>query len=168
LAYLSELTDDDDNDLVELVIGDIHCSLMDLAASKIELNEKERDLAKKFDRFRTRTNKMYKKQLDAVKERAFRVGRPLRVELLDMVNETHDALGIAAERESFGFNSYQLHPDIYMNELLTGMRAIHQVLPAIMKKLGIYDEFKLNRSKLYNYPTQEGDDDEEDDGNQSE
>jgi hypothetical protein len=35
-----------------------------------------------------------------------------------------------------------------MNELLIGMRVIHQVLPAIMKKLGIEDEFKLDESDL--------------------
>jgi hypothetical protein len=35
-----------------------------------------------------------------------------------------------------------------MNELLVGMRTIHQVLPAILKKLEIND-FKLNGSDLY-------------------
>jgi hypothetical protein len=35
-----------------------------------------------------------------------------------------------------------------MNELLVGMRVIHQVLPAIMKKLGIDEEFQLNTSEL--------------------
>jgi hypothetical protein len=35
-----------------------------------------------------------------------------------------------------------------MNELLVGMRVIHQVLPAIMKKLGIDEEFKLDTSEL--------------------
>ncbi len=44
----------------------------------------------------------------------------------------------------------RLHPDIYMNELLQGMRIIHQVLPAIMKKLGIDEkDFTLDRSELY-------------------
>jgi hypothetical protein len=35
-----------------------------------------------------------------------------------------------------------------MDELLRGMRVIHQVLPAIMKKLGM-DEFELDESKLH-------------------
>ncbi|SCB79385.1 hypothetical protein GA0061081_101316 [Gilliamella bombicola] len=43
----------------------------------------------------------------------------------------------------------RLHPDIYMNELLVGMRTINQVLAHIMKKLDIYDEFKLGTSELY-------------------
>ena len=32
--------------------------------------------------------------------------------------------GHAAEREALGFNDRNLHPDIYMNELLVGMRLI--------------------------------------------
>jgi hypothetical protein len=44
----------------------------------------------------------------------------------------------------------RLHPDIYMNELLQGMRIIHQVLPAIIKKLGMDEkDFALDRSQLY-------------------
>ena len=55
-----------------------------------------------------------------------------------------------AERQSLGLNNSNLHPDIYMNELLVGMRAIHQVLPAIIKKLGIEEEFQFDQSDFYN------------------
>ena len=70
------------------------------------------------------------------------------VRLLDMVSDTHRELGYAAEAESLGLNASQLHPDIYMNELLVGMRIIHQVLPVILKKLDIND-FELDESNLH-------------------
>jgi len=35
-----------------------------------------------------------------------------------------------------------------MNALLSGMRAIHQVLPAIMRKLGIDKDFELDESEF--------------------
>lgn len=65
-----------------------------------------------------------------------------------MVHSSHEELGLEAEQESLGINSSRVHPDIYMNELLCGMRAIHQALPAIMKKLGIDEEFKLDTSEF--------------------
>jgi hypothetical protein len=39
-------------------------------------------------------------------------------------------------------------PDTYMNELLVGMRTMHQVLLDILKKLEVND-FKLDGSDLY-------------------
>lgn len=145
-AYVVDLIYDDELDLFETA-SDIDSCLMSLAAAK--LGDKEvQGLASKFREFQYRVKKDYREWLNIVKEKAFRARIPLRAELLGMVYETDDALGHEAEAESLGFNSSRLHPDIYMDELLRGMRVIHQVLPAIMKKLDIHDEFELDVSKL--------------------
>jgi transcriptional regulator with XRE-family HTH domain len=145
-AYVIDLIYDDELELFETA-GNIDSCLMSLAAAKLE-DEEVLGLASKFQEFQHRVKKDYVEWLNIVKEKAFRARIPLRAELLGMVHETDDALGQEAESESFGFNASRLHPDIYMDELLRGMRMIHQVLPAIMKKLDIHDEFKLDVSEL--------------------
>jgi transcriptional regulator with XRE-family HTH domain len=145
VAYVRELVDDEALDLMNTGAENIEPCLMDLAASKIEI---ETSFAAKFIEFRGRITKDYKEWLTIVKDKAFRAGMPLRAELLSMVRGSHDELGHEAEAEWLGLNSSRLHPDIYMNELLSGMRIIHQVLPEIMKKLKIYKKFKLDESDL--------------------
>ena len=54
---------------------------------------------------------------------------PLPVEVMDLVSQSAGELGSEAECVEMGYRSLQLHPDIYMNELLQDMRMIHQVLP---------------------------------------
>ncbi|RCS22100.1 hypothetical protein DUT91_20530 [Phyllobacterium salinisoli] len=49
-----------------------------------------------------------------------------------------------AELESLGRNSVRLHPDIYMNELLCGMRAINKIMPIILEKLGVSEEISID------------------------
>jgi hypothetical protein len=154
-AYVSNLVHNNELDLWGTVGSEIDFSLMELAASKLDIEEeglaiKFPDLATKFPEFRYRIKEDYGKWLNVVKETAYRAGVPLRAELLDMVHRSDEELGNKADSESLGFNSSRLHPDIYMNELLQGMRVIHQVLPAIMKKLGI--EFKLDKSELQTGP----------------
>ena len=144
-AYISELMDDDA--LFNTPADNIESCLMELAACKIEVDE---GLAPKFKQFRHQVMKNYEEWINLVKESAFRAGAPLRAELLDIVHGSHGELAHEDEAESLGFNSSRIHPDIYMNELLCGMRAIHQILPAIMKKLGVYDEFTLDDSQFRN------------------
>jgi transcriptional regulator with XRE-family HTH domain len=147
IAYVDELISDND-ELINTDADNIEPCLIELAASKVEgIDEK---FAPKFGEFRYKVRKEYTKWLTLVKDKSLRAGAPLRAELMDMVNDDHDSLGQTAEAEALGFNAARLHPDIYMNELLEGMRIIHQVLPAIMKKLGMDEkDFTLDRSELY-------------------
>lgn len=144
-AYISELMFDDELDLFDTPACNIEPCLLMLAASKIE---DKLDFTPKFRQFKYHIQKDYEEWLNLVKDRAFRAGIPLRAELLHLIYESHQALGHEAEAESLNLNATRIHPDIYMNELLVGMRVIHQVLPAILKKLGIEDEFKLDTSDL--------------------
>lgn len=67
----------------------------------------------------------YEDWLVTLKGMAFRRSIPLRAELRKLVRSSTDELSHEAEAERFGWNASRLHPDIYMNELLCGMRAIH-------------------------------------------
>jgi hypothetical protein len=144
-AYVSELIYDNNLDLFDTPAANIDPCLLSLAASKVEVDP---GFAPEMRKFTYEIEKDYTEWLTIVKDKAFRAGIPLKAELLNLVHEDNDALRDEAEAESLGFNASRLHPDIYMNELLTGMRMIHQVLPAIMRKLGIFDEFKLDESEL--------------------
>lgn len=144
IAYVDELVQNDDLDVYSSEAINIQSSLISLAACKIEIDT---PIASNIKQFRYKVQKDYENWLNQLKMMAFRAGIPLRAELLDMVYNTADQLSVAAEAESFDFNKSRIHPDIYMNEILTGMRIIHQVLPLIMQKLEITD-FKLDETDL--------------------
>ncbi|WP_266182092.1 helix-turn-helix domain-containing protein [Dyella humicola] len=144
-AYLCELFDREELGLMETPAENIEPGLIELAATKVDV---DKDFAPHFGRFRAKIRADYEKWICLVKDKAFQAGVPLRAELLNLVYDSSDALSHKAEAESLGFNAGRIHPDIYMNELLVGMRVIHQVLPAILKKLGIDEEFKLDPSEL--------------------
>jgi hypothetical protein len=145
-AYVFELVTD------ELLESDayhqaqnIQGNLMSLAATKI-YPEPSKALAPKFQSFKSRIQIEYETWLKAVQAFAFRNGIPLRADLTDLVTKSDDDLREDAERESFGLNAARIHTDIYTNELLEGMRIIHQALSAIMTKLDI--KFEIDWSHI--------------------
>jgi len=144
-AFVAHLILDEELDLFDSPAGELDFALLGLAASKLDLDEGK---IPGFARFKRKVESEVTSMVAYLKERAFRAGVPLRAELMDLVVDSHDELGRAAEAHSLGFDQNRLHPDIYMNELLIGMRVIHQVLPAIMKKVGIEEDFQLDTSEL--------------------
>lgn len=145
-AYISDLMDDETLDLYMTPAANIEPCLIELAAAKQAPDEK---FAPAFRAFKRKVLAEYREWLDIVKLTAMQHGVPLRAELTDLIYRESNEIGAAAEARSLGFNETRLHPDIYMNELLVGMRTIHQILPFIMKKMGIYDEFQLDESDFY-------------------
>lgn len=147
VAYIDGLTNDDQLDVLETGM-EIEACLIELAASKLDVSA---ELAPNFSIFRFETLKMYEKWVGKIRIAALKAGVPVRAELLDLVTKGHDDLGFDAEAESMGVNDRRIHPDIYMNELLVGMRALHQVLPVIVEKLGITpEELNFDESQLSN------------------
>lgn len=131
LTYVDELIEYDDEGF-DSQFENIQPCLLDLAASKVECTDQK--FAPKFHAFRHDIQKKYRHWLTRLKEHSVRMGRPLRAEIMDLVNADNDQLDIEVEEYALGDNE---HLDIYMNELLVGMREIRRILPKIVEKLGI-------------------------------
>ena len=145
IAYIDELINSNALDLEEIGI-EIESCLINLAAAKINPDKK---IAPHFKQFKQKVLQDYEEWLTFLKLKTIQAGIPLRAELMDMINLSRKEIGASAEAESLGLNKNHLHPDIYMNEILVSLRSIHQVLSYIMKKMKIYDEFKLDASDHY-------------------
>lgn len=146
VAYIRDIVWDDALCLEDTEASNIESGLFGLALAKIG---GDWPIISKYRLFKYETFKDYRTWLDIVKNTAVRNKVPLKAELMHLLSEDPESLVHEAEAEALGFNSCRIHPDIYMNEILQSLRLMHQVLPAICKKLGITeDELKIDDSAL--------------------
>ena len=124
-------------------IFEIEDDIFNLAVSKIEL---ETVLTSDFNQFKYKISNKFLNFINDLKKKAFEEKIPLQVELMDLLDLDHEEISEVVEHNALGFNKREIHPDIYINELLVGMRTIHLILPEILKKLDI--DFKLDTEKL--------------------
>ena len=139
-AYFQNFNDDDETSDVAL---EFEFNLFSLAVCKADLDPK---IALNYGEYKYAELKWFKNQIVKIKSRAVQSNLPLREELNKLVTDTLGELTHAAEREAFGFNMGHQHPDIYINELLEGMREIRQELGEIKEKLQSVPE--LNKGQL--------------------
>ncbi|MCW8336547.1 hypothetical protein, partial [Vibrio paucivorans] len=111
--------------------------LVELAAYHV-LKEQERFPL--LDTFKRETELKVQGYIAALKCHAYRHRLPLRAELLHLLNTEHHTLYDYSEAEMMGLFPPQVHPDIYINEIIESQRLTHQVLPEICRKLGMEEE----------------------------
>lgn len=138
-TFLPEFAFSEDFPLWDETGIDLEDLLMSLASTKISF---EPSLASNWEIFSVNTVAAAMSVLSEIKRVAIVSGVPLEAELMDLVGKTHPELAEIADLHVAGENMNRVHPDIYTNEMLTGMRRFNKVLPEILKKLGI-DEAAL-------------------------
>lgn len=122
---------------VSSAIENIEAGLISLALAKTQV---DRNIAPNFSSFRRATIEEYEDWLWQLKVDAVKQCVPLKNEIMSLVYEEPETLALATEDESSGLNQKPIHPDMYINELLLGMRKIQKVLPEICRKLDIAED----------------------------
>jgi len=135
-AFINDLMQDDDLELDMTSAENIEPCLMNLAACKIKVDT---GFASKYKEFEYTTLKDYTEWIGVAKEKAIRSRVPLGAELMNIIHDSPFELGDQVDAVTVGNTEPRIHPDIYMNEALTGIRTIVKELQAIKRHLNIAD-----------------------------
>lgn len=107
--------------------------LLTLAATNLTVSQFDTD--KTFDCMKQDTIEDYQSLINELKLYCLHSNKPLKIELSHLIRQTED-------------NPTVIHPDIYMNELLTTARLFRLLLPELLKQIDISDELL---EKMANY-----------------
>lgn len=107
--------------------------LLTLAATNLTVSQFETD--KTFERMKNDTIEDYQSLINELKLYCLHSNKPLKIELSHLIRQTED-------------NPTVIHPDIYMNELLTTARLFRLLLPELLKQIDVSDELL---EKMANY-----------------
>lgn len=113
---------------------ELEACLIYLAACKANLNP---SLTPNINAFKFEWLRWHHRKIDDIKCKAIQSAKPLREELKKMITDPVEHLSADTEKEVMGLNIDKVHPDIYMNELLIGMRTANKILPTLLEKLDI-------------------------------
>ena len=126
------------------VMMEMEINFLNLAACKATFDP---TFAPNLSSFRGKWLRYYRDKISEIKYKAVQSNEPLREELMKLVTEPTAKLSGDAERQVWGLNVDQIHPDIYTNEILMGMRTLNKFLPALIEKLEINLEPNLGLEK---------------------
>ena len=87
--------------------------------------EPEEASARNFQNFRFKWLKKFRNWIQTLKQKALQHGLPIQTELTDIVPEYSGELGSRAEMINFEYNDSKIHPQSYMNEIVTELRIVH-------------------------------------------
>ena len=135
-AYIFPLISENEDLELEFLeeVLNIKDYLIPLAFAK---SSEQSDELPNFHSWRYNVQSKLRTKLTSIKRLAIKQNVPLEAELTDLLSLDGESLSLESEAKAFHFNESNMHPDIYMNEILTSLRLIKKVLPVIVKKLGV-------------------------------
>ena len=118
---------------------DIRVNLLFLAATTLELDKEFiksiPNFEQRFSVFKIKWRQFFSKKITTLKEIFFEYKTPIPHEFMELLTtEPHDLY------DRFVYGDFEapedrIHPDIYMNEILEGLRDIQEILPKVLEVL---------------------------------